>query len=95
MQSVCATTSYPITFLATPQGIRELTPTTSVLSLILPTQRCDCVQGIFCEQSLFFQSAEVASPWLVLHPEAVLLSLEEAALIGQTVARMGPQQSIL
>ncbi len=35
VHSVCATTRAPITFLATPQGIQELTPATSVLSLIL------------------------------------------------------------
>ncbi|GAC1404444.1 MAG: organomercurial lyase MerB [Ktedonobacteraceae bacterium] len=95
LQSVCATTGRPITFLVTRQGIQKLTPATSVLSLILPRQRCDCVRGTFCEQSLFFHSAEAASSWLALHPDALLLSLEEAALVGQTVTKMGPQQSIL
>ncbi len=94
VQSECATTGYPITFVATSEGIRELTPATSVLSLILPTQRCDCVRGTFCEQSLFFHSEEAASPWFALHPEAVLLSLEEAALVGHIVSSMGPHQSV-
>ncbi len=93
VQSVCEASGQPITFVATPEGIADLLPATSVLSLILPAERCDCVRGTFCQQSLFFQSEEAASPWLALHPEAVLLSLEEAAIVGQTVARMWPHQS--
>ncbi len=93
VQSVCEASGQPITFVATPEGIADLLPATSVLSLILPAQRCDCVRGTFCRQSLFFQSGEAASSWLALHPEAVLLSVEEAAVVGQTVARMWPHQS--
>lgn len=88
VHSVCAATRTPIAFVATPQGIQELTPATSVLSLILPTERCDCMRGTFCEQSRFFHSAEAASPWVALHAEVILLSLEEAALVGQMVASM-------
>jgi alkylmercury lyase len=93
VQSVCEASRQPVTFVATPEGIADLLPATSVLSLILPAERCDCVRGTFCQQSLFFQSEEAASPWLALHPEAVLLSLEEAAIVGQIVARMWPHQS--
>ena len=90
VQSVCEASGQPITFVATPEGIADLLPATSVLSLILPTERCDCVRGTFCQQSLFFQTEEAASPWVALHPEAVLLSVEEAAVLGQIVARMWP-----
>jgi alkylmercury lyase len=86
VHSVCEMSGQPITFLATPEGIRELLPAKSVLSLILPAERCDCVRGTFCQQSLFFQSEEAASPWLALHPEAVLLSVEEAAQVGKLIA---------
>jgi alkylmercury lyase len=88
VHSVCAATRTPITFVATLQGIRELTPAASVLSLILPAERCDCVRGTFCEQSLFFQSEEAASSWMAQHPDAVLLSIEEATVLGQMVAKM-------
>jgi alkylmercury lyase len=94
VQSVCEATDQPITFVATRSaGIADLLPATSVLSLILPTERCDCVRGTFCEQSLFFQSEEAASSWMVLHPDAVLLSVEEAAALGQMVAKMWPHES--
>jgi alkylmercury lyase len=88
VQSVCAASGQPIRFRAMPEGIEELTPTTSVLSLILPAGRTECVRGTFCQQSLFFQSEGDATSWMALHPEAVLLSIEEAATLGQTVASM-------
>lgn len=88
VQSMCPTTGHLITFVATPEGvIKELTPTSAVLSLILPAKRSDCVRGTFCEQSLFFQSEQAASPFLAAHPEAVLLSVEEAASVGRLVAQ--------
>jgi alkylmercury lyase len=90
IQSECSASALPITFVATPEGIADLLPATSILSLILPVTRCDCVRGTFCQQSLFFQSEEAASPWIALHPEAVLLSVEKAAALGQIVARMWP-----
>jgi alkylmercury lyase len=90
VQSVCKASGHPITFVTNSEGIADLFPATSVLSLILPARRCDCVRGTFCEQSLFFQSEEVASSWMALHPEAVLLSVEEAAALGQIVAGMWP-----
>jgi alkylmercury lyase len=92
VQSVCSASGQPITFVATPQGIANLVPATSVLSLIEPSARCDCVRGTFCQQSLFFQSEEVASPWMSQHPEAVLLSIKEAAVLGQMVAEMWPRE---
>jgi alkylmercury lyase len=94
VQSRCAATDQPVTFVATHSGkIADLFPATSVLSLILPTERCDCVRGTFCEQSLFFHSEKAASHWLALHPDAVLLSVEEAAVLGHMVANRWPHES--
>ena len=86
VQSRCSATNQPITFVATPERIVDLLPAMSVLSLILPAERCGCVRSTFCEQSLFFHSEEAASPWMALHPDAVLLSVEDAAVLGQLVA---------
>ena len=91
VQSVCKASGQPITFVATPQGIADLFPATSVLSLILPAARCDCVRETFCQQSLFSQTEEAASPWMALHPEAVLLSIEKAAALGQITSLMWPR----
>jgi alkylmercury lyase len=87
VQSTCPVTGHPITFVATPEGtIKHLTPASSVLSLIIPVERSECVRATFCEQSLFFESEQIASAWLTAHPEAVLLSIAEAATVGKRVA---------
>lgn len=90
VQSVCSASGQPITFTAIPTGIADLVPATSVLSLILPAARCDCVRSTFCQHSLFFQTEAAAAPWLALHPEAVLLSIEEAAALGHLTASRWP-----
>ena len=87
VQSTCPVTDHPITFVATPEGtIKNLAPASSVMSLIIPAERSECVRATFCERSLFFESEQVASTWFTTHPEAVLLSIEEAAVVGKRVA---------
>ncbi len=88
VQSTCAQTGHPIAFVATPDGVvKDLTPAGSAMSLILPAERSECVRETFCSQSLFFRSGQAASTFLASHPEAILLSVEEAALVGRWVAQ--------
>ncbi len=87
VRSLCKTTGQPITFIATPEGVRDLTPATSILSLPLPSARCECIRGTFCAQSHFFQTMEAAFSWSALHPEVILLSVEEAAALGRLTAQ--------
>jgi alkylmercury lyase len=87
VSSTCPITEHPITFVATPEGVvKDLTPAYSVMSLIIPANRQECIRATFCERSLFFHSERVASSYLASHPEAVLLSIEEAATVGKSVA---------
>ena len=88
VHSTCPVTDHPITFVATPSGaIKDLTPASSVMSLIIPAERSECVRATFCEHSLFFESEQAAISWLTAHPEAVVLSIEEAAFVGRLVAQ--------
>ena len=88
VQSTCPVTGQPILFVATPEGvIRDLSPASSVMSLVVPAQRSDCTRATFCQQSLFFQSEQAASTFLADHPEALLLSVEDAAYVGRLVAQ--------
>lgn len=88
VHSTCPVTGHPITFVATPSGtIKDLTLASSVLSLIIPAKRSECVRATFCEQSLFFSSEQAAISWLTAHPEAVVLSIDEAAFVGRLVAQ--------
>ena len=87
VSSTCPITEQPITFVATPEGVvKDVTPAHSVMSLIIPANRQECIRATFCEHSLFFSSEQAASSYLASHPEAVLLSIEEAATVGKSVA---------
>jgi len=87
VHSTCPITGHAITFVATPEGeIRDLTPASSVMSLLILESRLDCTRDTFCQQSLFFQTEQAASTHLSAHPEAVFLPLEEAAHLGWLVA---------
>lgn len=87
VQSTCPVTGHAIGFVATPEGsVRNLLPAGSVMSLIIPAERRDCIRATFCEQSLFFESEQAAATWLTAHPEALVLSIEEAAFVGKLVA---------
>ncbi len=88
VQSTCPVTGQPITFVATPEGtVLNLLPASSVMSLIVPAERGDCTRATFCQQSLLFQSEQTASTFLADHPEALILSVEEAAYVGRLVAQ--------
>jgi alkylmercury lyase len=62
IQSECAASGQPISFVVTSEGCWNAFPATLVVSLMLPQARCDCLRGTFCQQSLFFQSEQVAAP---------------------------------
>ncbi len=94
VRSICAATGQPISFSVTAEGtIRDLTPAEARLSLIVPASctgdgdddSATSVRTAFCQQSLFFQSEQAASTFLLAHPAAVLLSVEEAATLGKLV----------
>jgi alkylmercury lyase len=88
VQSTCPVTGRSISFVVSPEGsVKDLTPASCVMSLIIPAERRDCVRASFCEHSLFFWSEQAASTFLTAHPETVLLSLEEAAYVGKRVAQ--------
>ena len=59
---------------------------TGIMSLIIPTNSQECIRATFCEHSLFFSSERAASRYLDSHPEAMLLSIEDAATVGKRVA---------
>src|SRR5260370_24921086 len=58
--------------------VLDLLPAGSAMSLIAPAERGDCTRATFCQQSLVFQAAQAASTFLADHPEAFILSVDDA-----------------
>jgi alkylmercury lyase len=88
--SACAATGRPIRLTVTEHGITDLEPQAAVLSLRLPgeTTEVENVQETICAYGHFFVDREHAATWPGLHPEAALLSVEEAARLAREIANV-------
>lgn len=86
--STCKATGRQIRLTATPEGIRDLDPPSAVLSLRLPSLETNAsnAQASICAYGHYFVDRQAASTWLGLHPEAVLLSVEDAAHLAREIA---------
>jgi alkylmercury lyase len=86
--STCPVTGKEIRLTVTPEAIQDFSPEGAVVSIRLPgeeTSLCH-VQEDLCNDGRFFVSHEVASTWPSLHPNAVLLPVEEATEVGRVLA---------
>ena len=87
--STCPATGRHIRLTVTAKArIEDLDPKATVLSLRLPdetTNVCN-VRETVCHYGHFFVDREHASTWPGLHPEAVLLSVEEGAQLAREIA---------
>jgi alkylmercury lyase len=86
--SICPVTGKEIRLTVTPEAIRDLSPSDAVISVHLPGEETNLchVQDDICNDGLFFVSRDVAAAWPALHPQAVLLTVEEAAQLGRDLA---------
>jgi len=88
--STCPATGRPIRLTVTAKArIEDLDPKTTVLSLRLPdeeTSVCN-VRETVCHHGHFFVDREHAATWPGLHPEAVLLSVEEGVHLAREIMK--------
>jgi alkylmercury lyase len=86
--SYCPVTAQPIKLAMTPEGIRELTPTSSVISLVVPDESvADCRRSAFCNYGHFFATPEAGTTWLNGHPNGIIFSIADAHRLGQLLAK--------
>ena len=86
--SVCPATGKQIQLTVTPEGIRDLNAPDAVVSLRLPQSvtRASNAPATICAYGHFFIDRAHASTWPGLHPEAVLLSVRDAARLARALA---------
>jgi alkylmercury lyase len=85
--SHCPVTACPITLTMTPEGIVELSPASSVISIVIPDGSvADCRRSTFCNHGHFFASAEAGAAWQHNHPNAVILPVAHAHRLGRLLA---------
>ena len=84
----CPATGKEIRLTVTPRGIEDLDPPGVVLSLRLPGPATNArnAEETICAYGHFFVDREHASAWPGLHPEAVLLPVEDAVHLASALA---------
>ena len=92
--SACPVTGQPIHLTVTPEHLEHFDPRSLVLSLLIQDGLATCsnIREAFCSFSQFFASQEAASTWHALYPDAHLLPIEEAFILGQKLARLTMQR---
>lgn len=84
--STCPVTGVPISLTVTPQGIRDLAPAETVVSMLTPTSPFDAnIRATFCHYVLFFASPEAGQTWTAAHPDTFLLPVADAFDLAQQV----------
>jgi alkylmercury lyase len=87
VRSRCPVTAQPIGLAMTPAGITEVSPTSSVISLVVPDGSiADCRRSAFCNYGHFFATADSSVTWLNGHANGMILSIADAHRLGQLLA---------
>ncbi len=84
--SPCAATDLPVRLRVGPEKVRDLEPTSAVVSLQLFEETRD-VRNAFCRHSNFFASEDSAAPWLRAHPDGWVLPVGQAHALARDLAR--------
>jgi alkylmercury lyase len=86
INSSCAATGAAVHLTVTPDGIVNVNPVGTVVSLLVPEPSAD-IRGVFCNHVHFFASASVAENWVAVHPGVQVLPVEAAYQVGQEMCR--------
>lgn len=85
IESPCRSTGELVRVKMTPAGIEAVEPPSAVVSIVAARDLAT-VRSVGCNNTHFFSSLEAASRWLEKHPEASILSVEDAFRLGQLIA---------
>lgn len=83
--SPCHGTGQAVRLTVGPEGVAEVSPAETVVSIVTPDD-VSTVRTAFCNEVHFFASAEAAEPWLATHPGAAVLPVADAFTLGQAMA---------
>lgn len=84
--SICAADGVPIRLSATPEGVQHVEPAGAMLSLVRPDAAADIRRG-FCCHVQFFSSATAAEASSLGREHVAFVSVRDAFVVGQELAR--------
>jgi alkylmercury lyase len=85
IESPCRGTGELVHIEVTSVGIEVVEPTAAVVSIVAARDLAN-FRRVSCNNAHFFSSPEAASRWLEKHPEATILSVENAYRLGRLIA---------
>jgi alkylmercury lyase len=87
--SPCPVSGVPVRLTVTPERIARLDPAGALVSVVVPDAAAACadVRGAFCRHVHFFAGPDAGATWRAAHPEATLVSVEEAYAMARLLAR--------
>jgi alkylmercury lyase len=85
IESPCRGTGELVHIEATSAGIEVVEPPSAVVSIVAARDLAN-FRRVSCNNAHFFSSPEAASRWLEKHPEATILSVEDAFRLGRLIA---------
>jgi alkylmercury lyase len=85
IESPCRGTGDPVHIEVTSAGIEAVEPPSAVVSIVAARDLAN-FRRVSCNNTHFFSSPEAASRWLEKHPEATILSVEDAFRLGRLIA---------
>jgi alkylmercury lyase len=85
IESPCRGTGELVHIEVTSAGIEAVEPTAAVVSIVAARDLAN-FRRVSCNNAHFFSSPEAASRWLEKHPEATILSVENAYRLGRLIA---------
>jgi len=88
--SVCHATGEKIQLTVAPEGVADLEPAETVVSIVIPDseQVCCDIRGAFCNDVHFFRSRDAAVDWHGKHEGAHVLSVSEAFSVGHRLCTL-------
>jgi alkylmercury lyase len=85
IESPCRGTGELVHIEVTSAGIEVVEPPSAVVSIVAARDLAN-FRRVSCNNAHFFSSPEAASRWLKKHPEATILSVEDAFQLGRLIA---------
>ena len=85
VSSTCPITQKPISMTITPDGVENISPKETVLSIMTATGCSAGIAGTFCSQVNFFASSEAAQKWIGERSDFSILSVSDSYQLAQAI----------
>jgi alkylmercury lyase len=84
-----------VRLIGTPEGAREVEPSTAVVSWVPGTESLEDIRSWFCNFTNFFTSVETASQYVSRHQGLAIVPIDEVFKLGKLLWEREPYQSII